>query len=214
MSTKVTNIVLLVVIVISFGAGVGLYPSLPDQMASHWNAAGAVDDYMGKFWGTFLLPTIMLMMLVLYFIIPKIDPLGKNIGDFRKYYNLFWVFLFLFMAYVFKLTILWNLGWQFDFTLLLMPALAVLWFCLGVFLKRAKRNWFVGIRTPWTLSSDLVWDKTHQVGGRLFQVTAPIILISIWFQDKLFYFLFIPVMATILFCVIYSYILYWRENKS
>ena len=95
-----------------------------------------------------------------------------------------------------------------------MPALAVLWFCLGVFLKRAKRNWFVGIRTPWTLSSDLVWDKTHQVGGRLFQVTAPIILISIWFQDKLFYFLFIPVMATILFCVIYSYILYWRENKS
>ena len=67
-------------------------------------------------------------------------------------------------------------------TKFIIPAFAVLLFYIGILIKHAKRNWFIGIRTPWTLSSDKVWDKTHALGGKLFQVSAVITLGGIFFD--------------------------------
>ncbi|MCD6528067.1 SdpI family protein [bacterium] len=101
-------------------------------------------------------------------IIPKIDPLKKNLEKFRNYFERFFILLFLFLFYLYLLTIFWNLGLRFYIGQAMIPALAILFYYCGVLLEKAKRNWFIGIRTPWTLSSDEVWDKTHQLGGRLF----------------------------------------------
>lgn len=208
MSTKTTNAILLGLIILSVVTGLVLYPLFPDLIASHWNSAGQVNGTMGKFWGVFLFPLIMAGLFALYAAIPRIDPLRTNIESFRKHYNPFWVFMFVFFAYVFGLTIIWNLGMRFNFTVAIVPAVAALFLFLGAFLKKLKRNWFVGIRTPWTLSSDIVWEKTHRIGGILFQATGLVMLLGILLPEQFLWLIFVPLLATVLYTVIYSYVEY------
>jgi uncharacterized membrane protein len=105
------------------------------------------------------------------------------------------------------------MGYVFDFTLAFIPAIAVLWFCMGVLLAHTKRNWFVGIRTPWTLSSDIVWNKTHKLGGLLFKVTALMTLFGLFFgRPALLFFIIIPLILIVIITSVYSYVEY-RKTK-
>jgi uncharacterized membrane protein len=92
--------------------------------------------------------------------------------------------------------------------------MAILWFLLGAFLKKLKRNWFMGIRNPWTLSSDAIWEKTHRVGGKLFQATAIILLLGMWFPNLFLVFILVPTLITVIFTIIYSYLEYKRTNSE
>jgi uncharacterized membrane protein len=209
MSTKTTNIILFILITLAFIAGMILYPQFPVQIASHWNAAGEVNGYMGKFWGIFLMPFFMVGLFILLLVLPKIDPLKNNINSFRKYYNSLWIFIFAFFLYIFAITLAWNLGYRFNFTFLMIPAMAVLWLFLGFFLRKVKRNWFIGIRTPWTLSNDVVWEKTHRLGGWLFMISGVITLLGLFFHGVIvFVLMIIPVLITTTVTIIYSYVEY------
>lgn len=209
-NNKFTNLILLLFTGIAFVAGVLFYIQLPaGEIATHWNTAGDVDGYMGKFWGVFLLPFVMGGLLMLYWVVPKIDPFKANIESFKKYYNLFWLFLFFFMFYVYGLQMMWNFGARFDVGRAVVPALALLWYVVGVVVGNAKRNWFMGIRTPWTLSSDVVWNKTHKLGGNLFKCAALLSLAGLLFAgDVMFYFAIIPVVMVALVTIVYSYVEY------
>jgi len=207
MENKISSLFLLVIVALAFAMGVFYYPQLPVNISSHWGASGEVNGYMTKFWGIFLIPLIMLAMLVLYFLIPLIDPLKNNIHDFRKYYNGFWILFELFFLYIFSLTIIYNLGYFFNFTAAMLPALAILFFCIGSFLKKIKRNYFVGIRTPWTLANDKVWDKTHKLGGILFQIVGALTLLGLFTRgDSIIFLIVIPAIGTAIITFIYSYI--------
>ncbi|MBU2634467.1 MAG: DUF1648 domain-containing protein, partial [Nanoarchaeota archaeon] len=159
---KKTTILALIIIILSFLISIYFYPQLPDQMASHWNSKGEVDDYMSKFWGSFLMPIVSLGILLLFIFIPKIDPLKKNIQAFRKYYDMFIIIMILFLFYIHILTLLWSLNIKYNMTQMLIPAIAILFYYISILMKNSKRNWFIGIRTPWTLSNDKVWEKTHK----------------------------------------------------
>jgi uncharacterized membrane protein len=185
---------------------------MPERMVSHWNAKGEADGYMPKFWGLFLMPLISLAMALLLLLIPKIDPLKGNIEKFRKYFDGFIIFILLFLFYLNVLVIIWNLGIRFNFIHKTVPAFSALFYYLGILVSNAKRNWFIGIRTPWTLSSETVWDKTHKIGGRLFKVSALIALIGILFGQFAVYFIILPVILTALYTCIYSYFEYKKEN--
>lgn len=192
------------------------YPTLPNQIASHWNTVGEADGYMDKFIGTFLLPIIMTVLLGLYTIVPKVDPLKENIESFRAYYNGFWIFFFIFFAYIFGLTLAWNLGYSFNLITAMTPAFSLMLYTVGVLVENAKRNWFVGIRTPWTLSSDTVWQKTHQLGGKLFKVAALLPLIALFTKDESLIVGSLSASALIagLIPIVYSYFVYRAEQKS
>lgn len=216
-SNKKVNIILLLIIALSFAVGLIIYPHLPDQVASHWNAQGQADGYMGKFWGIFLLPVIMVGLFLLYAAIPWIDPLKTNIESFRKHYNLFWIFIFGFFFYIFALTLGWNLGWRFDFTAFIMPAVAGLFYFIGAVLEKSKRNWFMGIRTPWTLSSDVVWEKTHKFGGKLFKISGIISLGGLIFGGTIAIIAIIgSALLITLITTVYSYFEYKKlgQNKK
>lgn len=172
------------------------------------------DSYTNKFWGLFLIPIISLGVFLLFLLIPVLDPLRKNISKFRRYFDTFTVIIILFFLYLHILTILFNLGIRFNFTLMLMPALAILIFYSGILIENAKRNWFVGIRTPWTLSSDKVWNKTHEVGGRLFKASAVIMLLGIFFPKYSIFFIIVPLLFSALFSFIYSYYVYKKLRKK
>jgi uncharacterized membrane protein len=97
----------------------------------------------------------------------------------------------------------------------MLPAMGLLFFIIGSMLRKAKRNWFIGIRTPWTLSSDSVWDKTHQIGGLLFMATGVLAVIGGFFGGQVaFWSLMIPVLGTTIFLIVYSYVLYQKEVKA
>ena len=101
---KKSYTIIILIILISFILGFYFYPRMPEQMASHWNVKGQVDDYMSKFWGLFLMPIISIAVLLLFVLIPKIDPLKRNIEKFRKYFDAFIVLIVIFCSiYIFLL---------------------------------------------------------------------------------------------------------------
>lgn len=208
-----STIAVLLVILISFAIGIYLYPYMPERMASHWNAEGQVDGYMPKFWGLFLMPLISVGLLLLFLLIPKIDPLKKNIQKFRKYYDWFIVLLIAFLLYIYLLSLAANLGYDFNMTTMMVPALGILFYYIGILTENAKRNWFIGIRTPWTLSSDVVWDKTHKLGGKLFKAAGVIALLGILAGGYAIWFVLVPVIAVALYTLIYSYFEYQKQIK-
>lgn len=215
MNTKNTTTLILSCIAISVLAGVFYYPVLPERMASHWSASGEADGYMGKFWGTFLLPFLMAAFFIAYAVIPRIDPMSGNIDAFRSHYNLFWVALSGFFFIVFAFVLAWNLGYRFNIAYVMLPGIAALFFVIGAILEHSKRNWFFGIRTPWTLSSDAVWEKTHRLGGKLFKLTALIALGGLLIGgDAMVYAILFPAIGTSLVTIVYSYIAFRREAKK
>ncbi|NJD51922.1 MAG: SdpI family protein [Candidatus Methanoperedens sp.] len=208
-----SEIVIIGIVLLSFGIGIYVYPEMPEKIASHWNAQGEVDGYMSKFWGIFLMPIISVGLFLLFVIIPGIDPYKSNIEKFRKYYDNFIIVIILFLFYIYLLTIFWNMGFRYNMITLLSPAFAILFYYSGVLIENAKMNWFIGIRTPWTLSSEKVWDKTHKIGGKLFKIAGIIAFAGILFQSYAIFFILVPILSAVIYLVIFSYIEYQKETK-
>src|SRR4030043_1731477 len=139
-----SEIIILVIILISLALAIYFYPLMPEKMASHWSAHGQVNDYMPKFWGLFLMPFISIGLFLLFILIPKIDPLKENIKKFRKYFDIFIILIILFLFYLYVLTIFWNIGARFNMVQFLIPAFGIIFYYAGVLVENAKRNWFIG----------------------------------------------------------------------
>lgn len=216
MSTRATTIVVLIMLVAATLAGLLLWNRLPDQMASHWNVHDQVDGYMPRFSGVFMLPLITLGMLLLFLVIPSIDPLKANIAQFRGAFNLFIVLIVAFMIYIYGLSLAWNLGYTgFKMSGAMLPAVGLLFVFIGFMMRQAKRNFFIGIRTPWTLSSDTVWNETHRIGAVLFMISGALAFIGGFLGGTTaFWFMFAPIIGSTIFLLVYSYVLYQRETKA
>lgn len=215
MSTRTTIIVSLIAILAATIASTIVYPRLPEMAASHWNAAGQVDGYMPRFWAAFLMPIISLGMLLLFLAIPAIDPLKANIEKFREYFNAFITLIILFMLLIHGVTLAWNLGYdQFNIGNAIIPAVGLILIFAGVMMAKARRNFFIGIRTPWTLSNDTVWDETHKLGSKMFIGAGIITILSAFFGETGFWIMFPIVMLAAFVPVVYSYILWRRISKS
>ncbi len=216
MTTKNTSIIALVMIALALLAGAVLWNQLPDQMASHWNFNDEVDGTIPKVWGVLLLPLTTLGMLALFLVVPNIDPLKENIAQFRESFNLFIMLIVAFMLYIHGLTLAWSLGsTNFKMSAAMLPFMGVLFIAIGFMLRKAKRNFFIGIRTPWTLSSDSVWDKTHQLGSVLFMASGVFAIIGGVFGGMTaFWLMLVPLIGSSIFLVIYSYVMYRAETKA
>ena len=216
MTTKTTSMIALGMIALALLAGAVLWNQLPDQMASHWNVNDEVDGTISKFWGVLLMPLTTLGMLALFLVVPNIDPLKANIAQFRESFNLFIMLIVAFMLYIHGLTLAWSLGFtNFKMSAAMLPFMGVLFIAIGFMLKKAKRNFFIGIRTPWTLSSDSVWDKTHQLGSVLFMASGVFAIIGGVFGGMTaFWLVFVPLIGSSIFLVIYSYVMYRAETKA
>ena len=213
MSVRKSEILIVGLALLSFAIGVYYYPQMPEQMASHWNAKGQVDDYLSKFWGLFLIPITLVGLALLFMAVPRIDPLRENIEKFRKYYDGFVILFMIFMVFVYLQTILWNVGIKLSPNVFLPIAAGIMFIGAGILCENTKRNWFIGIRTPWTLSSERVWDKTHRMGGKLFKIAGAISIVGILFQSYAVYFVLVPAILVAVYTVVYSYFEYKKEMK-
>ena len=213
MSNKTATILSFSLITIAFLVGVFLYARLPDPMPSHWNVAGEIDGYMSKFWGIFLMPIMTVVLVPLFLVIPHIDPLKANIAKFRGVFNWFIVIFVVYMLFVYGLTLSAALGYQFNMTYMILPVVGLLFIGAGYMMGKAKRNFFIGIRTPWTLSSETVWDETHKLGSKLFMLGGVVTIVSTFLGEAGFWLMMVAVLVAAFVPMIYSYILWRRENK-
>jgi len=214
MTTKKSLVITALLCVVALTASAWFYPLLPNQIASHWNIDGQVNGYMSKFWGVFFVPLIMIFLAGLFQILPRLDPTHHNPEELRRQLNSFTVVLMLFLLLIHGLMLAWNLGYKIPFGVILPVFMGGLFYYLGELCLHVKRNWFVGVRTPWTLSSDAVWDKTNQLTGRLFKACGIIAILSALVPQYSLWFIIIPLLATAAYSVAYSYYIYKQQTAK
>lgn len=185
------------------------YPEMPAEMVTRWSGGGPTGT-MDRTVALVGLPALAAALFVLFEALPRIDPLGERVADLGRYYDLLVVVVLGFLAYVHGLVIVWNLGWDFQMVQAVAPALAALYYVLGVVLERVEKNWFVGIRTPWTLSSETVWKRTHERGAPLFKLAGLVALGGVVLPEYGVVFFAGPVAAAALYLTVYSYREYSR----
>ena len=203
----------LVVIVATIAFSAAVYRRLPDPMVIHWNAAGEPDGYGSRAFGTFLLPFVILFIWGLLLVLPKVDPRRANIEQFRDSYDLL-VIAVVSVTCLLHVGILGSaLGWPIQVGRLVPLAIGGLFLVLGTLLPRFKSNFFFGIRTPWTLSSETVWARTHRVGGTAMMVVgALLVLAGVLGTARWLYVAIGGAAALVVVVLVYSYAA-WRSEQ-
>lgn len=138
------------------------------EVPIHWGADGQVDGYASKTLGLFLLPLLTAGVAGLFWVIPVIEPRRANIAKSGKAYAAIWVAVVLMLAAIDVVAVAAAMGADLDMSLIAFVSTGALFIVIGNYLPKVRPNYMMGIRTPWTLTSDLSWDRTHRVGGRLF----------------------------------------------
>lgn len=186
-----------------------LWDKLPDPIPSHWNAAGEVDDTMPKLPGTLLLIVLPLLIMGVFRLIPLISPQGFRIDQFMGVLYLLQTVTVLFTAAVSAVVLLYAIGIELDMTVIVTSGTGLLLIVIGNQLGKVRKNFFIGIRTPWTLASDEVWAKTHRLGGWLMVVAGVVMCIGAFAGLSIEY-LIVAVVVLVLIPVVYSFVAYRR----
>ncbi|MGI8496099.1 MAG: SdpI family protein [Gemmatimonadaceae bacterium] len=204
-----------VAVLVALLASALAYPHLPDPMPSHWDAHGRVNGTMGRFWGAFLLPLVMLPLWALLRWLPTIDPRRANYARFQGTYDVVVSCAIGMLALIHMTVLAVALGYPIPIDRITPIAVGALLIVIGNLLPRARPNWFFGIRTPWTLSNDRVWERTHRVGGYLMMATGVLLVIT-----GAFGVVWLPLVVTVcgLGMVVgllgYSYVAWKQETRS
>ncbi len=194
---------------------IAVYSKLPDKVPMHWDFSGTVEyDSKNKL---FVLCFLTIFFAVLFPLLPKIDPKKKNYDKFSSSYQYFQIFMMLFMLFMTSICVIEALRPNtLNVSMLICIIVGALFIFLGNMMPRFRTNWFCGIRTPWTMSSEENWTKTHRLGGRIFFIAGIIILLSSFVPNE--YFRFGAVMAALMAaCIVtsvYSYIIYKKQQNK
>lgn len=166
------------VVVVALAASAAVYGRLPDQVPMHWDMHGNVDRHGPRLQGALFLPAIMALMALLVPVLPRIDPRGANYEKFRPTYHLVMNAVLTLMLAIHLAVLATSLGFDVPIGRLVPAGVGALLVVIGNALPRARPNWMFGIRTPWTLSSERVWERTHRVGGYCMVAAGVVIMLS------------------------------------
>ena len=190
------------------------YPSLPERVVSHWNFQGQADGYTSRDFHVWFFPALLVGVYLLFRYLPKFDPKKERYQEFSGVYEIFKSLIITVLFISYGTATIYNLGWEVNVGAIIGTTVGLLMIILGNYLGKIKRNWFVGVKTPWTLSSENVWNKTHRLAGYLFVVWGVSIIFCPWLSPFWASVLFIggAILATI-GTMLYSYILYRQEQR-
>ncbi|WP_129706728.1 SdpI family protein [Priestia megaterium] len=187
-------------------------PHLPATMPIHWGANGEADGFATKINAMILTVGIMVLIYFVIAFVPRIDPRKENYKYFSKTYNIVLNAVLLLFFFVNMSTILQGLGYNVPMSYIAPIMAGLVFIIIGNYLQRVRSNYFMGIRTPWTLSNETVWKKTHRLSGKLFFIGGLLILISAFLPDG---YKSVIMWGSIVLCVaipyLYSYLAYKKE---
>jgi uncharacterized membrane protein len=188
------------------------WPRLPAQIPTHWNVQGEVDGHGNKFVGLLVLPLTVLGIYFLMMLLPLFDPGRANYRNFAKTYNVLRLGFVAFMAVFYGATVAAAFGRPVDMTLVAFLGTAILFCVIGNLMGKIRPNWFVGVRTPWTLSSKQSWDKTHRLAGWLFLVMGALFAVVAFIHNTWTLAAMITTDALCLaWIVVYSYLVFRND---
>ena len=190
-----------------------VYSSLPERIPTHWNFRGEVDGWSSRLWGSLLAPLVSAGIWVLLPVLRRIDPRRRNYERFDATFRLLVNLLIVFFAGIHVIVLGAGLGWAIDMTRAILVIVGLMFVALGNYLPRLRSNWWMGIRTPWTLESESVWRSTHRLAGYTFVIgglaTAALALLP----SPVVVGVAMAVMVTaVVVPAIYSYVAYRRER--
>jgi len=206
----------LMIVLFSFVIGIYFYPLMPEEMVVGWDIRGQPDFYLPKIWAIFIIPIALAGFSIFFFLAPKTIRLKGVIQEFGIHYDGFVILVVVLLFYLYLLLLSFNIGIRFGIFQLMAPAFGLLFCYISILCRHVKRNWFIGIRTPWTLKDDKVWAKTHKFGSKLFMGCGIIAFLGIISEQYALFFIFIPIVVTSISAVIYSWFEYRKiiECKS
>lgn len=188
------------------------YSKLPAELPIHWNAKGEIDNYMSKSGAMLINLGIMVAMHLLLQWLPKIDPKKENYKSFSRSYSMINAALFIFLFLVNVVIILIGLGYDLSMNTFMPIVLGALFVVIGNYMQQVKPNYFVGIKTPWTLANETVWRKTHRFSSKLFVAAGFIVLLTIFLPSGWRDFIMLPaILGASLLSVASSYYFFKKE---
>jgi uncharacterized membrane protein len=187
---------------------------LPAEVPTHFNLQGEPDDWAGRTFAAFMMPVFALVLMGMFHLIPKITPRRANLERFDDTY---WLIANASIGFVCALHVLVlgrALGWPIDITSAMLLGVGAMFMVIGNVLPRTRSNWWIGIRTPWTMESESVWRATHRLAGKTFMIGGAITIAGALLPASIRPYVAIAALGIGGFIpVIYSY-LYWRREKA
>lgn len=202
----------LVIVAASLAATAVLYPSLPARVPTHWNAQGQIDGY-GPKWSLFIFgPGILAFTLGLFGVIPWLSPRHFTVDTFRSTYLYIMVLILACFAYFHALMLWAARAGHVDISKAMWGGICLLMALLGNVMGKVRRNFYIGIRTPWTIADERVWNATHRFGGKTF-VLGGLASLVLSYAGTGFWVPFATLMAGALAPVVYSLVYYKQLER-
>lgn len=212
---------IIIMVVISWLIGAWAYAYAPDIVPIHWNIKGKPDNFASKDIGLFLLPLINTGLYFFLLIIPKIDPNSEQVQQSMRSFQ--WIrfgthaLLASIMGWT-AISIVDSMALKPD---LIFAIIALFLAFLGRVMAHVKQNYFVGVRTPWTLSNEKVWEDTHRMTSPLWfysgigmaLLMSIVSMMGLGPEIQLALFL-VWIGIIVIIPIVYSYIRFREEKKS
>ncbi len=209
------EIIPITIILAMVAIGIIFFSKMPQMIPSHWNFQGEIDSYMRRDVFIFLIPGISIGVYLLMTFLPFIDPLKRNVQKFASAYVWMKTIIVGFLALLFFLITYISVSGKFNFPVGIAVTLSVgaMMMLMGRIMPLIKRNYFIGIRTPWTIDSEEVWDATHKRARCAFTLGGAIMIIGGLFEVITFWF-FIIAILTLLWPVADSYFIHRKIARK
>ncbi len=193
-----------------------VYSRLPERVPTHFDASGSPDGWMARWPGAFLFAGIGLVVWLLLLGLRRIDPRRAH---YQRFEGTYWIVLnivVLLLAAFEAVSLGLGLGWPIDAGRVTYALLGVVFLLLGNYLPRLRSNWWMGIRTPWTLESERVWRETHRLGGKTFVAGGiALLLVALFLPEAARVWIQVPVLVVSVGTpLVYSYFAYRRERAE
>lgn len=202
-----------IIVAIAAAASLFQFSELPERMPTHWGMNGEINGWSSRLWGAFTIPLVLLLLALMMKWLPTIDPRRANYPKFAGTFEAIFISIMLLLLLTHIALLATAAGYPISLERWMPVAIGLFLIVLGNLLPRARPNWFVGVRTPWTLSSDRVWEKTHRLAGYVFVIAGIIVVIIGLTGYKFAPILMGPVIGVAaLSLVIYSYVEWRREG--
>jgi len=216
LSYRVTTIIALVIIGLQIAIAAATYPFLPAVVPLHWDAAGNVNGYMPRLMNAVFVPLLSIGLFLLLRFVSLLSP-RLNDQDPRttqKIVGLVLIGILLFMLIIQMVTLAVPLGVPINVSFVINLAVSILFIFIGNYLGKVRRNFWIGIRTPWTLASEVVWERTHRLGGWLFVAAGVIGIVTAFIPSLRIWGVVGPILIVSVLLVAHSYIVYRQVETS
>ncbi|HEX7979010.1 MAG TPA: SdpI family protein [Gemmatimonadaceae bacterium] len=214
MTSRVKQWYPVVLALIAAGMSAAVYSRLPDMMAVHWDIGGNPNGWMPRAVGAAFGPVFIILLTLLLRFVPRIDPRAENYARFGEAYEVIVASVLILMLVVHGIVLAVALGYHVSIARIVPALVGALFVVIGNMMPLVRPNWWFGFRTPWTLSNDRVWARTHRLGGYCMTAGGILMIVAALALPPS---LGIPVLIAVAIAstfgpVVYSYLTWKREE--